>query len=214
MKNNIKHIVWDWNGTLLDDRPLALQAINIVLQRHKLPKVNEEKYLEIFTFPVSDYYKKLGFDYNKIPFNVVGTEFIEEYTARMYTPNLHENVISTLKYFNKLGLTQSLLSAARQQMLDELISHHQLNKYFTKVLGLDNHYANSKLQIGKEWVESLNCSRKEILFIGDTLHDLEVANALGAGCALIAHGHSSYQRLLGKGVPVFHNLLEIKKWFK
>jgi len=213
LENSIKHIIWDWNGTLLNDRSLALRAINILLQRHALPEVNEEKYLEIFTFPVSDYYQKLGFDFNKTSFSTIGTEFIQEYTERMFTPNLHKNVISTLKYFNKLELSQSLLSAAKQQMLDRLISHHQLNKYFVKVLGLDNHYANSKLQIGKKWVDLLKCNRKEIIFIGDTLHDLDVANTLGAKCALIAHGHNSYQRLLGKGVPVFNNLLELKKWF-
>lgn len=82
----IKHIIWDWNGTLLDDLWLSIKAINIVLNRYQLPEIHEEKYLEIFTFPVIDYYERLGFDFEKQPFTVVGTEFIEEYTKRQLKP--------------------------------------------------------------------------------------------------------------------------------
>ena len=60
---NIKHIVWDWNGTLLDDLWLSIKAINIVLKRHNLPQVNDKKYLNLFIFPVIEYYKKLGFNF-------------------------------------------------------------------------------------------------------------------------------------------------------
>ena len=79
----IKHIIWDWNGTLLDDLWLSIKAINIVLKRYSLSEITEDKYLDIFTFPVVDYYELLGFDFNKHPFEVVGTEFIEEYTNKV-----------------------------------------------------------------------------------------------------------------------------------
>ena len=77
---NIKHIVWDWNGTLLDDLWLSIKAINIVLKRHNLPQVNAKKYLNLFIFPVIEYYKKLGYDFKINSFEKVGTEFIDEYT--------------------------------------------------------------------------------------------------------------------------------------
>lgn len=59
----IKHIIWDWNGTLLDDVGLSLEAINIVLARYNLPPLRKERYLEIFTFPVIEYYRELGFNF-------------------------------------------------------------------------------------------------------------------------------------------------------
>ena len=64
----IKHIVWDWNGTLLNDNWLAIKAINILLKRYNLPLITLEQYLAVFTFPVIDYYKELGFDFNKTSF--------------------------------------------------------------------------------------------------------------------------------------------------
>lgn len=209
----IRHIIWDWNGTLLNDNWLSLKAINILLDKYGLHSIDKKKYLEIFTFPVIEYYKKLGFDFNQTPFSVVGTEFIVEYTNRMFEADLQDGALESLNYFYEIGISQSLLSAAKQQMLDELIDYYKLNKYFVKILGIDNHYADSKLHIGQAWVEELQLDSDEVLFIGDTLHDLDVAKKIGADCVLIAQGHTSYQRLNGNGVMVFHNLFEFKDWF-
>ena len=209
----IKHIIWDWNGTLLNDNWLSIKAINILLERYNLPAINKEKYLEIFTFPVIEYYKKLGFDFNKTPFSIVGTEFIEEYTKRMFKAEMQYGAKEILNYFFKIGISQSLLSAAKQQMLDDLMKFHKLEKYFLKVSGLTDHYANSKVNAGKSWIKELKYDSKEVLLIGDTLHDVEVANEIGTECVLIARGHNNYSRLEGNGVRVFHNLFEFKDWF-
>jgi len=210
----IKHIVWDWNGTLLNDNWLSIKAINILLNKYDLPIVDKDSYLELFTFPVIDYYKKLGFDFNITPFNIIGTEFIEEYTARMYEAKMQDGAKDVLQFFKISGVSQSLLSAAKQQMLDSLMKFHNIEKYFVKVTGLSDHYANSKLIAGKAWIDKLNLNPQEILLIGDTLHDVEVANEIGTECILIAQGHAPYDRLSSSGRKVFYNIMEFKEWFK
>lgn len=209
----IKHIVWDWNGTLLNDKQLAITAINILLEKYNLPLLTLEKYLEIFTFPVIDYYKKLGFDFNKTPFTIIGTEFIDEYKARMYDVDMQDGAKEVLRYFNDIGIAQSLLSAAKQQMLNDLMEHHNIGKYFVRVQGLSDHYANSKLEAGKALINEMDCSSLEVLFVGDTLHDIEVADEIGANCILIAAGHAPFERLKSSGKKVLSNILEFKEWF-
>lgn len=209
----IKHIIWDWNGTLLDDNWLSLKAINILLEKYNLSAIEKEKYLEIFTFPVIDYYRKLGFDFDKIPFSVIGTEFIKEYNDRMYAAKMQDGAVDILKYFHEAGISQSLLSAAKQKMLDDMMMFHNLEKYFIKVLGLTDHYANSKVDAGKSWINELEYDTKEILLIGDTIHDVEVADEIRTECVLIAQGHTAYDRLKSSGKDVFHNLFEFKEWF-
>lgn len=211
---NIKHIVWDWNGTLLNDKQLAITAINVLLKKYDLPIITLEQYLKIFSFPVIDYYKRLGFDFDKTPFTIIGTEFIEEYTARMYDVNMQDGAKDVLQYFLENGISQSLLSAAKQQMLDSLMEYHGIDKYFIKVSGLSDHYANSKLEAGKTWINELSYSPSEVLFIGDTLHDAEVANEIGANCMLIAAGHATFENLESSGKKVFHNIIEFKEWFE
>lgn len=81
-----QHIIWDWNGTLLDDAWLSIKAINILLQRYKLPQINVSSYRDTFMFPVKQYYEKLGFNLLEPSFSQLSSEFIEEYKARMFQP--------------------------------------------------------------------------------------------------------------------------------
>ena len=62
---NAKHIIWDWNGTLLDDKWLCVESINQALQKRNLPELSDDRYMEVFTFPVQEYYKAVGFDFDK-----------------------------------------------------------------------------------------------------------------------------------------------------
>lgn len=192
---------------------MAIDAINVILLKYNLPTLDQKRYLEIFTFPVIDYYLKLGFDFDKTPFEVVGTEFIDEYTRRMFAVDLHIGAVDFMERSQQSGITQSLLSAAKVQMLDTLIAHHDLGKYFIRVLGLDNHYAHSKLEIGQDWIKAMPYDASEVLFIGDTFHDADVARNMGIDFVLLSHGHTSHERLKTTGNPVFRNFDELSNWF-
>ena len=76
-----KHIIWDWNGTLLDDRWLCIEAINKTLSKRNMNTVTDNEYVELFCFPVKDYYKKLGFDFIREPFSSLGTDFVDYYNT-------------------------------------------------------------------------------------------------------------------------------------
>ena len=92
-----KHIIWDWNGTLLNDRQFCIKIMNGVLSRRDMDEMTEEWFLDNFCFPVKDYYVKLGFDFDKEPFSISGTEFIHEYVKRDHEPDLHLYAKESLK---------------------------------------------------------------------------------------------------------------------
>ncbi len=57
----MRSIIWDWNGTLLNDLDLCISAINVLLGKRELPLLNRQTYKAVFSFPVKDYYKAVGF---------------------------------------------------------------------------------------------------------------------------------------------------------
>ena len=85
-----KHIIWDWNGTLLVDRWLCVEGINQALIKRDLPPISEDRYRKIFTFPVKEYYKKLGFDFESEPFEVAGDEFVDYYGKNFHKAKLQK----------------------------------------------------------------------------------------------------------------------------
>lgn len=203
---NYRYIIWDWNGTLLDDVWLCVETINSLLREYGLAEVDEEKYQENFDFPVRGYYEHLGFDFEKLSFEKIAVDFIERYYARLNECKMHPDAMGTLGHFQQAGCRQSVLSATKQTQLEHCVDHFGLRGYFERLMGLDNHYAASKVDEGKLLVADLDLPRKDILYIGDTLHDHEVAEEMGVDCVLIAQGHHHADRLAQCGCRVFNSL--------
>ncbi len=144
-----KHIIWDWNGTLIDDIWLVVEKMNKILKKRNMPGIDAKKYREIFDFLVTKYYAKLGFDFSKESFEKLTVEFIGEYYTRFNECNLFDEAEEVLKKIRNMGISQSILSASKEDVLTEKIKYYGIDKYFCRIMGLDNHYAESKVERGK-----------------------------------------------------------------
>ena len=207
--SKFKHIIWDWNGTLIDDVWLVVEIMNKMLKKRNLPGIDAKKYREIFNFPVTKYYLKLGFDFSDESFEELTVEFISEYYARFNECKLFDGAEEVLKKIRDRGISQSILSASKEDVLIEKIKYYGIDKYFCRIMGLENHYAESKVERGKKWIAELNLKPRDVLLIGDTTHDYIVSKHIGSDCLLIANGHYSYKRLAKSGVDVVSSLKEI-----
>ena len=189
MKNQIKHIIWDWNGTLIDDAWLFVEIMNEELKERNLSIINIADYRKHFTFPVKKYYENLGFDFKKENFKEVGYNFIEKFKKRKFEAQLFPKTIQILALAKKLGITQSIVSAQENTLLNETVIHYKIDKYFQSIAGIEHYYADNKTQIAKNMRGKINCLNKQIIIVGDTSHDFDVSQALGVGCVLFAGGH-------------------------
>jgi phosphoglycolate phosphatase len=197
-----KHIIWDWNGTLLDDAWLCVEILNRMLERRGMKKTTLAEYQMYFDFPVINYYIRLGFDFEKESFDDVAREYISAYESQRRRCRLQKGVIDIIKQFRAGGISQSVLSASQRSSLIKALEMFDLKKFFENIVGLDDYYAHSKVDAGRKLLKNLTVSRKEVLLIGDTTHDCEVARMLGADCLLLPVGHQSRQRLLATGEKV------------
>lgn len=202
----IAHVIWDWNGTLLDDAELCVSVMNDVLARRRLPPLTAERYAHQFRFPVRDYYQELGFDFERESFERIGTEFIEGYAAREASCELRVDARSTLEHVAARGLRQSVLSASQQARLEHQARRLSVHAHFEALVGLDDHYAASKVEVGLRWMERSGVDPRLTVLVGDTDHDVEVARALGVHCLLVPSGHQSHARLASCGVEVLPTL--------
>jgi phosphoglycolate phosphatase len=203
-------IIWDWNGTLLNDLDFCIATINQLLQKRHLPLLNRQTYKEVFSFPVKNYYEIIGFDFSKEDFAVPAKEFIDLYDSGVGSCNLHPVALETITFFRKIGARQFVLSAMKQTMLEQTLKHQSLFPYFEGVAGLNNHYAVSKVERGRQLISEFKIDKENAWIIGDTIHDFEVADELGIRCILVANGHQSEQRLKNTGALVLKNLLDIR----
>ena len=105
MKNKYTHILWDFNGTIFDDIGASIAAVNTLLAERGLKTLDsKEKYQEVFDFPIIDYYRRIGFDFDKEPYEDIAVEWVAEYTAREKTANTVEGVRELMELFKNNGL--------------------------------------------------------------------------------------------------------------
>ncbi len=207
-----KSIIWDWNGTIYNDTPFCVGVMNNLLSKRNMPLLTIEKYKEVFDFPVKDYYQKLGFDFSKESFEKVGTEFINEYNSKHSECKLHTGIEKLIEELNKKGYKQFVLSAREEKKLIEDLKQYKIHNQFIDIFGLDDHYANGKIELGKKLLQKHKIEPSNCLLIGDTLHDAEVANDLAMDCVLIANGHQSFKKLQQSNVPVFKLATELNDY--
>ena len=204
----IKYIIWDWNGTLVNDAWLFVELMNEELSIRNLPLISISDYREKFTFPVKTYYENLGFDFTKEDFKTVGLNFIQNF-KRNREPHLYQNSQHILKKLSSANIGQSIVSAQENQLLNDTVKFYQLNKLFDYVAGIDHYYADNKIKLAQSIREKIKHNDNEIVFIGDTVHDYEVAQALNVNCILFTNGHYSKQRLLRCKCMMLDNHLDL-----
>ncbi|RYZ68224.1 MAG: HAD family hydrolase [Proteobacteria bacterium] len=190
-----KHVIWDWNGTLLDDLDHAISSANQFLDEHGLERLNRERHRKIFGFPIRQFYVDLGFDFARESFESLCERYGDRFMTGFEDLKLHPGMLELLGQIKAAGISQSILSASDQPSLDRLMEHYELTSYFDRTFGISDRLAHSKIERGRELISLSPHELSDTLMIGDTIHDWEVAQALGIDVLLVGHGHQCGTRL-------------------
>lgn len=202
------HLFWDFNGTILSDMEAGMDSTNMMLAKRGLPVIEGlDAYREIFDFPIKNYYKSLGFDFDEEPYEVLAPEWVNIYNEKSKSASVIDGVEKTISAVASMGVVQVLFSATERKMLLRQLGELGLTESFDEIIGLDNIHAESKLHLAKRWREEHPDAR--ILYVGDTLHDAENARVLGADCLLFTGGHQSRRRLSACPYPLIDNVDEV-----
>ncbi len=192
---SITHVIWDWNGTLVDDTAFCASIVSAVLQEQGLPGIKKADYRRRFRFPVRDFYNELGFSGGDEAYLRVCDSFISKYRAGWRGCSLQEGSQEVLEALNERGLEQVMLSASHQHDLEASIHFFGIDSFFSAIMGQDNTQAEGKVECGRNWFSDQGILPDQVLLVGDTNHDFEVATALGVRCLLYAQGHQDQVQL-------------------
>lgn len=207
----VKNIIWDWNGTIVNDAWVFVDVMNAVLQKKLLPPTNLKHYRQNFCFPIQSYWRGLGFTFTDRGFKQLNEKFIFEYQKKMFLPDIHKNMLALLKNLKKKQINQFVLSASEQSLLNKSINHYGLGGFFSGVYGVNNLNAVGKKELGQHLCVKHRLNIKETILIGDTEYDRDVAAGLGCLVLLVSHGHINHQRLLETGERVLGSVNKLRR---
>jgi phosphoglycolate phosphatase len=211
MRSNFDTVIWDFNGTLIDDLDLVVRTVNTQLEKRDLSTLTAKAYRDVFGFPVEDYYRRIGVTFENESMADLSADFFADYAPALKDCPLHEGVLDTLRQVKARGMRQYVLSAMEEGMLRSMICHLGIDHFFDGIYGLAHQEGDSKILRGRDLSRDFAIDSGTALFIGDTAHDAEVAEELGMSIALISKGHQSPERLRDTGYPVYESYQDLSQ---
>ncbi len=206
-------VLWDWNGTLLDDVTLCVDALNRLLARYGYDRQYDlDGYRKIFGFPIRDYYLRAGFDFDRHSFDELAQSYMQDYVPASTACPLMPGAEQTLSRLQAAGKKQVILSASPIGTLRQQAGQRGLLPYFDRLLGLGDIYAKSKVELGLSYLAEERFDTDAAVMVGDSVHDFEVSRALGVRCVLYSGGHQPPEALAATGAPVVQSLSAAADW--
>jgi phosphoglycolate phosphatase-like HAD superfamily hydrolase len=192
MEPPVTHVVWDWNGTLLADFEVVVEANNAVLLEHGLAVIGRPGFRNLFAWPLTDFQARLfGRELSEDESRYANDRYFHHYLSRVAGCPLALGALAALEAISAAGLSQSLLSGWRHDSLASLVETYGLSRFFVRVEGMDPRTTRGKREALPEHLEAIGCPARNTLLIGDTIDDFKAAMSAGARCVLVAE-HSPH----------------------
>ena len=181
----MKHIIWDFNGTLLNDAQLSVDLDNDVFDQIGVPRITLEDYRNNMTMPVRDFYPRVGVDYARHSYEEIARLWLDEFNKRAVGVGLIPGVLEAIRALHAQGRSQSVLSASYEPSVRAQCAALGLTPYMKDISGLQDESAGKKTEIGLRQLRELGLTGADVVLVGDMLTDAHLAEALGADVAAI-----------------------------
>lgn len=202
-------MVWDWNGTLLDDLAVVIEAANVGLAEFDFPALDEDSYRDHFTRPVRSFYDSLigrpTTDEEWLRLNEI---FHAEYMERAHRADLAVDAREAMDLVGQEPTAQSLLSMSPQDWLEGILHRKGVSHRFSLVTGLRGETGGLKAAHMTQHIKSLDVDPQSTVMIGDTPDDAAAARHVGAAVVLYNGGSHHLPMLEQTNAPVAHSLVE------
>lgn len=213
LKQKYSLVMWDWNGTLLDDVGAAFHSVNTMLARRGREPIDMPQYHNYIDVPIRGFYENI-FDLQKESYSDILKEYNNEYKAQMNEIMLAQGAIEVLSHLRDAGVQQAIVSSSEQNQLRHSVKHFELDDYFDAVLGAEDFFAGSKLERAKKYIIHNSFEPSSVLVVGDILQDCEMAQSVGADCVLLSRGHQGERRLRDSGATVIDEISRVLDQFR
>lgn len=207
------HIIWDWNGTLLNDVSASLASVNDMLDLRGMPHIELDFYKECIGVPIRRFYDRV-FNMDKEDYSIIIKQYNEGYLRHLESCGLTDGAREAIDYFASCGMNQAVVSSSNNDQLCENIRKYGLENCFDAVLGSADFFAGSKIDRARNYLKKTGGEAAKTLVIGDLEHDADMAKELGADCVLLTSGHEHITRLKDAKVPLIDDLYALIEFTK
>lgn len=202
------HVIWDWNGTLVDDLPVVVSAVNESLSRIGAEPIGVEEYRDHYTRPVRLFYERLlARPITDAQWRLIDDTFHSAYAASLDRVPLTHDAWEAVETLRQAGCSQSILSMWWHDDLVPEVTRHGLDQIMVRIEGNVLGAGDTKATLLGLHLDRLPMKGRSVM-IGDALDDAQAAAAAGIPCVLYDGGSHHRTEMDSLSVPVATTLVE------
>ncbi|MDR3450934.1 MAG: HAD family hydrolase [Alphaproteobacteria bacterium] len=211
-----KFVVWDWNGTLLDDTELVRTCVNKALKDVGHPEMDMERFRALQIRPLRDFYKAAGLNEDEVlrALEIEGRIFDQEYEPLADHAPLREGAVDLLRRLSGHKVDNVIVSNHLTHQIARLLEKHNIRGFFGDIIAYAAHKRGHRTETKGDklrvFIAERGLNTANAVIIGDTLEEIEIARELGMASIAITGGIHAEERLRGLSPDyVVHTIAEI-----
>ena len=211
--SGVRHIIWDWNGTLLNDTALTVRSAMAALDAVGQPKnLTVDMWRQVSTRPLRETYTRLvDTPLGEDQWQVLENVWMATYVSGLPEVGLNPMARQALDDAASAGLTQSIVSLHIESELRANVEAMGIANVFTHISGarsVSQCVRPPKSAEVRSQLADLGLDPWQVVMIGDMVDDAREASEAGVRVVLVPTGDTSRERLVASGYPVADSLVD------
>jgi phosphoglycolate phosphatase len=208
-------VVWDWDGTIMDSTPTIVQCIQQACRDLDFPVPEDSIASHVIGLGVHDSLRRVVPSIDPAHFPKLVDRFRFHYLAKDHELHLFQGMRELLEDLKTQGFMLGVATGKPRRGLDRSLRHHQLGHIFHDTRTADESFSKPHPGMLLDLSDSLQVPVRKILMIGDTTHDLEMAQAAGVDGVAVTYGaHPADALRSANSLACLDNVKELANWLE
>ena len=206
-------IVFDWDGTLVGSTALITKALQQACRDLDQPVPDDVAARYVIGLGLGDALKSVAPTLPPIRYAELGARYRHHYLAREADIPLFAGARELLDELDAAGYRLAVATGKTRAGLSRALANNGLERAFHATRCADEGFPKPHPDMLLHLMDRLGAAPRETLRLGDTPHDLELAQNAGAASLAVAYGaHAAADLAQRAPLATVHSIAELRTW--
>ncbi|WP_064791554.1 HAD-IIIA family hydrolase [Shewanella woodyi] len=204
-------VIFDWDGTLMDSVGKIVACMQQTAKVLELPTPSESAVRNIIGLSMQEALNTLYPDGSDSVYRQMIQVYRQQYLELDTTPSpLFDGAELLLQQLNQIGYQLAVATGKARAGLDRVLNDTGLGQQFIASRCADEAVSKPHPEMIHQLLNELNVEPAKALMIGDSVHDINMANNAGIDAVAVNYGaHGESQLLTSKPKGIISSPLEL-----
>jgi phosphoglycolate phosphatase len=208
-----KMVIFDWDGTILDSTGAITRSIQKACLDAGFVDPGEQIASYVIGLGLKDALRQVAPNASETQVNLLIESYKKNYLSKDHQLELFVGAIPLFKKLNEMGVVCTVATGKSRQGLNRAMSHTNTAQYFMGSRCADECHSKPHPQMIFELIDEFNVLPSDVVMIGDTTHDLYMAQAACVDALSVQTGaHSPTMLNQVPHLNSFHSINELAPW--